>query len=310
MKNKLTLQNIIKHIKTMFYNKVSGQFKKSQIDTISWWLKKRYNLIPMRELNRCEDMIISELVRWDKHLKKNPHNYYHINLPSLISKLCRIYHSSFEIDFTNNEPLIKLKVSSKFETDLLGKSNIFQRNFISLVHFIDYLKNEKLIYLTPNNNEIETNKSFIDQIDKTMSNDINDIEFINFVKSLYNYNILPTEYLIKYYENGYKTKEELHFEKNVILSKSEIDKARRTLYWTIGTICVAICIGVLTIYSSYDISNNSKITNDSLSLQQSKIERLEILKIDSLKKSNDNIQKELSDLNKTITEIIKHKTDK
>ena len=33
MKNKL--QNVIKHIKTMFYNKVSGQFKKSQIDTIS-----------------------------------------------------------------------------------------------------------------------------------------------------------------------------------------------------------------------------------------------------------------------------------
>ena len=35
MKNKLKLQNIIKHIKTMFYNLVSGQFKKSQIDTIS-----------------------------------------------------------------------------------------------------------------------------------------------------------------------------------------------------------------------------------------------------------------------------------
>ena len=35
MKNKLKLQNIIKHIKTMFYNLVSGQFKKSQPDTIS-----------------------------------------------------------------------------------------------------------------------------------------------------------------------------------------------------------------------------------------------------------------------------------
>ena len=38
MKNKL--QNIIKHIKTMFYNLVSGKFSKSQVDTISTNEKK------------------------------------------------------------------------------------------------------------------------------------------------------------------------------------------------------------------------------------------------------------------------------
>ena len=95
MKNKLKLQNIIKHIKTMFYNLVSGQFKKSQIDTISVNEKKI-----LRENDWYYQHSWFSTYFWCK-LKRNIMNIIYKVFESIDDLLCEKYF--VEIYFNTHE---------------------------------------------------------------------------------------------------------------------------------------------------------------------------------------------------------------
>ena len=285
MKNKLTLQNIIKHIKTMFYNLVSGQFKKSQIDTISWWLKKRYNLMPMRELSETEKQVIIRLVEWEKILQIERHNYFQLNLSILFGDLCKKYNSSFNIDFTNNE--IELKSTSEKVLTGLGENNCFRRDFISLVHFIDYLKLERLIYIVPNDpdiNGISTERDCLIPNKTPFVSRINDLEFIELLKNFYSRDIYPTEYLTKYYKNDCRTDEEVRFKDTMYIANEGVKKAKQSLRVAIGLGVVSI---LLTLFTTFKPNSDTQLI---------------LTKIDNVKVSNDTklILTEISKLSRKV----------
>ena len=78
MGNKLKLQNIIKHIKTMFYNLVSGQFNKSQTDTISVIInKKQIDKYYLQLLINC---IRKMILRFINSVQENILTTYHIRI--------------------------------------------------------------------------------------------------------------------------------------------------------------------------------------------------------------------------------------
>ena len=106
MKNKL--QNIIKHIKTMFYNLVSGQFKKSQPDTISKNSKIKHDTRLLKSMDDYKiNFDLDSKIAWNRHrmreqfeMYKKIENYYPVFLAFL--GFIGIYYLDFIILLINN----------------------------------------------------------------------------------------------------------------------------------------------------------------------------------------------------------------
>ena len=230
MKKQNKLQQSIKHIKTMFYTFIGCKFN-----------KKRYNLIPMRELSETEKQVIVRLVKWEEILKNQPDNYFQLNLEILFGDLCKKYNSFFNIDFNNG--IVVLKSTNELKGTGLAENNSFRRDFISLTHFIDYLKTEKLIYLVPIDpdvNQVSYERNCLIPQKTPFKSEIIDNEFVLMLMNSYKKDIYPTEYLTKYYANDCKTDEEIRFKDTMAIANEGIKKARTAIY-------VAICVGVASI---------------------------------------------------------------
>ena len=270
------LKRIIETIKNI-YGFVGGQFKKRQ---------KRYKLIPMRELSETEKQVIISLVKWEYTLKEQPHNYNQIFISHLFRDLCKKYDSKFEIDFENKE--IILKSTSKTNLTALAENNSFRRDFISLVYFIDYLKNERLIYLVavdPESSQqpftmggelIPNKEAFVSRID--------DVEFIELLNLIFKKYIYPTEYLSKYYENDCKTDEEVRFNINIGKTNESIKIANESLVLSNKaiiqnkyTLFAAIFFGFISIGLQFiDFNkpkNNTSILLDRIDIFEEKTEK-------------------------------------
>ena len=285
MGNKLKLQNIIKHIKTMFYNLVSGQFKKSQIDTISWWLKKRYNLIPMRELSESEKNIIKRLNDWELLLKESPATPYNIDITVLIHDLLKIYNGGYKFDDVTS--VIKIFNTPWDAKYTLNDNNKLRRDFMSMVYFLDYLKSERLIYLVPPEETSDLSKNDIDFTINGRTDyvtKIEDSEFITLFKEFYGKVIFPTEYIIKYYKNDCRTDEEVRFKDTMYIANEGVKKAKQSLRVAIGLGVVSI---LLTLFTTFKPNSDTQLI---------------LTKIDNVKVSNDTklILTEISKLSRKV----------
>ena len=102
------LQNIIKHIKTMFYNLVSGQFKKSKTDTISNNSKLKYDTRLLKSMDEYKiNFDLDSKIAWNRHrmrelfeMYKKIENYYPLFLAFL--GFIGIFYFNFVILLINN----------------------------------------------------------------------------------------------------------------------------------------------------------------------------------------------------------------
>jgi hypothetical protein len=237
------IQQIIKSIKTTFYSYIGKHLT-----------KQRKGLIPMRDLSETEKGVVKRLVEWEKILKSQPDNYFQLDLSILFSDICKKYNSSFEIEFDNG--IIELKSTSELRGTGLAENNSFRRDFISLLHFIDYLKNEKLIYLVPSDPDVYepplTYSALIHNRTPFVSK-ITDVEFIEIINSNYQKYIYPTEVLSNYYRNKFRTNEEVRYENTLDVAKQGVIKANQSLKVAIG---VGIATILLTIFTLFLKPNN------------------------------------------------------
>lgn len=216
----------------------------------------------MRELSETEKQVIIRLVKWEKILKEQPDNYFQLNLSILLGDLCKKYNSSFEIGFDKGE--ITLKSTNELKGTGLAENNSFRRDFISLIHFIDYLKNEKLIYIVPNDpdvNDISIERNCIIPNKRPFVSRINDNNFIKLLNELYFRDIYPTEYLTKYYDNDCKTDEEVRFNKSINIANEGVQKARTSINVAIG---IGLATIILTLFTILKPNNDTQLILDRI----------------------------------------------
>ena len=203
----------------------------------------------MRDLSKTEKQVIKRLVEWEKILDSQPDNYFQLDLSTLFLDICKNYNSSFKICFNNNN--IELKSTSELGGTGLAENNSFRRDFISLLHFIDYLKNEKLLYLVPADPDVyEPPLEYSALIHKRTPfvSKIDDIEFIELIKANYNKYIYPTEVLSNYYKNEFRTNEEVRYKNTLDVAKQGVEKARNALKVTIGVGIATILLSLFTLF--------------------------------------------------------------
>jgi hypothetical protein len=233
------IQELINHIKTMVYKIVGYKFG-----------RKRYNLIPMRELSESEKYVVKKLVNWDLYLNQRPYDWHNESLASILSDFTKQRNSEFNIDFENKE--IKIKVSAITNTELLGVLNKYRRDFITITYFIDYLYGEKLLYVTPLNENADQIPNTISWLEKNFNHQtteltINDVVLIKTLEKYYCKALIPTEYLVKYYKQECKTDEEIRFKDTMAIANEGVKKARTAIFVAIGIGVASILLTLITL---------------------------------------------------------------
>ena len=254
----------------------------------------------MRELSKTEQDVIKRLIEWEEILEKEPHNFFQIDLGILFNDIGGKYNSYCKIDFDNTE--ISLKSTSEKTLTGLSENNSFRRDFITLVYFIDYLNTERVIYLVPTDPDIYTpilEFSHLLQNRTPFVSKIDDIEFIELLKTLFFKHIYPTEYLTKYYKQKCRSDEELRFEKSINVGKKGVDYAKYSIW-------VAIAIGITSIVLTAVTLTKPDRGLEKINNRIDNIDTKLIRRIDKLDSRFDKLEIQLNKLNVDVFVENKH----
>ena len=123
---------------------------------------------------------------------------------------------------------------------------LIHANFMESVYFMKWMHENNLIYFTKENKK--TVITAIDKINHTpnfeQANWIIDSDFIsNFIFVHYNSRIIPSPYLISYYKQGFKTEEQIQYEKQLEFTAESLTIAKRAN-------CIAILVGIISLFIS------------------------------------------------------------
>lgn len=175
-----------------------------------------------------------------------------------------IYNNAFSDDFTlihfetkNGKLTINIE-SSKLEYNswkVTERNNyktnnaaLLHANFMESIHFMKWLAANDLIYFTKENKRFNVIPEFdasnyvphYSQANWIIGSDT----ICEFISSHYNSRIIPSPYLISFYNNGYRTDEQLQYDTQIKISKRALKRAKHG-------IIISIIIGCASLFSSY-----------------------------------------------------------
>lgn len=175
----------------------------------------------MRELSQSEKYVVNLIIERDNLIKKNPDNQHELSITDIFKGIANRLETKYIITIEKNQEEVTL-LSSRIgdETIDLAKLHTFRREFVNAVHFIEYLKSEKFIYVFPEDLYIvnETLEFPIKFKEGSWATTITDKNFLSLLKSYFGNVLIPTEALINFHKRRYRTPEDLRFEKAMRVS--------------------------------------------------------------------------------------------
>lgn len=170
------------------------------------------------------------------------------------------FNNAFSDDFTlinfeTNKGKIAINIeSSKLEYNswkVAERNNykannaaLLHANFMESVHFMKWLGENDLIYFTKENkhhNRIPECKANNYEPHYSQANWIIDSDSIcEFILSHYNSRIIPSPYLISFYNNGYKTDEQLQYDAQIQISRKALKRAKQGIIISIIISCASL----------------------------------------------------------------------
>ena len=189
----------------------------------------------MRQFSELEKEIVKRLSEWEVILKKQPTNHFMVTFDALINDLSKKYNGKLIISVgLGIFPSIELQTANVSSLKNYEINNQMTRDIINTVNFIDYLsKNELIYFVSPNRlfqnwtSPVELGK--IIGTDTIHTNTIEDISFIDKVKMFYNKDIYPTQTLVDYYNNNYKSDEEIRHNENLKIASDSLIETQKGL---------------------------------------------------------------------------------
>lgn len=189
----------------------------------------------MRQFSELEKEIVKRLSEWEVILKKQPTNHFMVTFDALINDLSKKYNGKMIISVgLGIFPTIELQTANSSSLKNYETNNQMTRDIINTVNFIDYLSKNELIYFVSPNRLLQTWISPVELgkiigTDTIHTNTIEDISFIDKVKMFYNKDIYPTQTLVDYYNNNYKSDEEIRHNENLKIACDSLEESKRSI---------------------------------------------------------------------------------
>lgn len=150
---------------------------------------------------------------------------------------------------------------NKTERDIFAANNgaLIHAKFIESACFIKWLAENNLIYLTKENNNIQDipTKSDYTPNFRDVRWRIGSESLSNFILSHYNSRILPSQYLISFTKNGFRTDEQIRYESQLKISQKSLEEshtanivAKQSLRVARRANRIAIAVAIITIIVS------------------------------------------------------------
>jgi hypothetical protein len=210
----------------------------------------------MRQFSELEKEIVKRLSEWEVILKTQPTNHYMVTFDALINDISIKYNGKMIISVgLGIFPSIELQTANSSSLKNYKINNQMTRDIINTVNFLDYLSKNELIYFISPNRLLQTWTSPV-ELGKIIGNDtihtntIEDASFVDKVKLFYSKEIYPTQTLIDYYNNDYKSDEELRHNENTKFANDSLIETQKGLK--------------ISIQSLYETRKGLKISEDSL----------------------------------------------
>lgn len=192
------------------------------------------------------------------------------------------FNNAFSDDFTlisfeTNKGKLAINIeSSKLEYNswkIAERNNykannaaLLHANFMESVHFVKWLAANDLIYFTKENkhqNGISECKTSNYVPHYSQANWIIGSDTIcEFILSHYNSRIIPSPYLISFYNNGYKTDEQLQYEAQIEISKQALKRAKHGIIISIIISCASLLASY--IFAKYVDSTINEVQHNEL----------------------------------------------
>ena len=202
----------------------------------------------MRELSQTEKDVIDVFLKWEGILDVQPFNSYNISISVLMSNLANKHHAKYWI--SPNFKIIELYTTGDDDLSRLTNSNRFRRNLMNLIYFADYLRDERLIYVVPQEPTTDNDKlefPSTDYITHPHRVEIDDNDLMRVLQIFQGKVLIPTEFLINYYKAGYKTPDEIRFGKAMKTSVEGVKMAKYALYVTIAIGIISCILSIISI---------------------------------------------------------------
>jgi hypothetical protein len=232
----------------------------------------------MRQFSDLEKLIVKRLAEWEAILKTQPTNHMMVSFDTLVKDIAKKYNGRMTISVgLGIFPKIEFETADPSSIGNMVANNKMTREILDTVNFVDYLsKNELIFFISPNSILptwiTPTTLGVITGTATIHTSSIDDNSFIEKVKSFYGKDIYPTQTLLDYFANGYKTDEEIRHQENL---KSSADNL------AVATSGLAISIDSLN-----ESKRGLKISEDSLEESKKSI----LLSTKALEDSQENLK--------------------
>lgn len=189
----------------------------------------------MRQFSVLEKEIVKRLAEWEVILQNQPTNYSMVTFDALINDISTKHNGKMIISVGNGIfSSVEIQTADPSSIKNRVSNNKMTKDIINTVNFLDYLSKSELIYfiskssilpiwLTP----VEIGK--IATTSTIHTNVIEDNSFFEKVKQFYNKEIYPTQTLIDYYNNDYKSDEEIKHIQNLKIAEDSLIETREGL---------------------------------------------------------------------------------
>lgn len=290
----------------------------------------------MRQFSELEKSIVKELSEWEKTIKNELVNNSMITFNSFINNLSKKYNSKLVILAGTGIliPSIEIQTSDESSINTYKQNNLMTRDVISIVNFLDYLMDNHLIYFVSRSNLMPAWLSPVElgqyeEFENVHVNKIEDKYFIKKVKHFYDKDIYLSQTLINYYNNDYKTDDEIRHNQNIKIANESLAESRRGLDISEKSleeskksielssvavkdskinidlartgVFIALMFGAIGVIFSWINSQNNDLKIDS---EQFNIINSELQKIEKVETKLEKILEQINSKDTTITKII------
>jgi len=228
----------------------------------------------MRQFSTLEKNIVKRLAEWELHLQINPINHFMVTFDALINDISTKYNGQIIFSGMGGFPFVEIHTAHSSTLQNHTFNNQMTRDIINTVNFLDYLSKNELIYFISPNNLMPILFSpatigVINGTDTRHTNRIGDKSFFEKVEVYFNKEIYPTQTLIDYYNNDYKSDEEIKHIQNLKVAEDSLIETRNGLQ--------------ISIESLEEARKGLKISEDSLKESKKSIDLASDALIDSQK---------------------------
>ncbi|BDU25168.1 hypothetical protein [Flavobacterium sp. GSB-24] len=196
----------------------------------------------MRQFSSLEKDIVKRLVEWEVILQRQPTNHFMITFDALINDISVKYNGKMIISVGPGIfPSIEIQTADPSSISNHVLNNHMTRSIINTVNFLDYLSKSELIYFISKSSQMPVLLTSVEigniAVPSTIhTNVIDDNSFFEKIRQFYSKDIYPTQTLIDYYNNDYKSDEEIKHIQNLKIAEDSLIETRNGLQLSVDSL--------------------------------------------------------------------------